>query len=133
HIIQVEAKTPARVQPLFEVSTQIKGHLQEKKAQDEAKRLARDLADRIAKMGAKPSDDQLKKLTGPAVTWTETEFLGRNDPPSGLGFVPAFGKALFALQIGEVSDPVTTPRGEAILKLAETKAPGTPSFPEVKA
>ena len=132
HVIQVLEKTPARVQPMFEVKEQIRGQLQEKKAGDEAKRLARDLADRIAKMGGKPSDDQFKKLAVGAITTNETEFLAKTDAPQGLGYLPAFTKALFSLERGEVSDPVSTPRGEAILRVAEIKPPGPPTFAEVK-
>jgi peptidyl-prolyl cis-trans isomerase D len=131
HVIQVLSKSPERVQPLFEVSAQIKSQLQEKKAADEAKRIARDIADRLAKIG-KPSDDQLKKLTTPVITWNETDFLGRNDAPQGLGFVPAFGKALFSMEKGDVSDPIDTPRGAAIVRLVDIKPPGPPTFAEVK-
>jgi peptidyl-prolyl cis-trans isomerase D len=131
HVIQVLSKTSERVQPLFEVSAQIKSQLQEKKAQDESKRLARDLADRLAKI-AKPSDDQLKKFVTTVITLDETDWLSRSDPPQGLGFVPAFSKALFSMEKGEVSDPVSTPRGEVLVKLEDIKAPGTPSFAEVK-
>src|SRR5262249_56249524 len=68
HVIQVLAKNPERVQPLFEVSAQIKSQLQEKKAGDEAKRLSRDLADRLAKI-PKPTDEQLKKLTTSVISF----------------------------------------------------------------
>jgi peptidyl-prolyl cis-trans isomerase D len=131
HVIQVLGKSPERVQPLFEVSAQIKGQLQEKKAADEAKRVARDLADRLAKI-PKPSDDQLRKLTSPVISLNETDWLARGDAPQGLGFVPAFTKALFSMQPGDVSEPVTTPRGEALVKLTEIKPPGPPTFAEAK-
>ncbi|HKC23227.1 MAG TPA: peptidyl-prolyl cis-trans isomerase [Thermoanaerobaculia bacterium] len=131
HVIQVLGKTPERVQPLFEVSAQIKSQLQEKKAADEAKRIARDLADRLAKI-PKPSDDQLRKLTSPVISLNETDWLARGDAPQGLGFVPAFTKALFTMQPGDVSEPVTTPRGEALVKLTDVKPPGPPTFAEAK-
>ena len=112
------------------VQVEIRARLTEQRAQEEAKRVARDLADRIGKMG-KPSDDQLRRLTAQAVTFNESEYLGRADVPSGLG-APAFTRALFTLQPGEVHEPVSTPRGEAIVKLADIKKPGTPTFAEVK-
>lgn len=105
----------------------------EQRAGDEAKRLARELADRIAREGGKPSDDELRKLTSATVTFNETEPVGRSDAPAGIGFNPAFTQALFSLQMGEVSDPVATARGEALVKLVDVKKSGMPAFADVKA
>ena len=132
HVIQVLEKTGERVQPLFEVSAGIRARLQEDRARDEAKRLAAGLAEKVAKMG-KPSDDDLRKLTGAGVTFNETEFLSRTDAPAGIGFNQQFSEKLFSLKEGETAaTPVTTTRGEAIVKLVEIKKPGLPAFAEVK-
>lgn len=133
HVIQVLEKRPERVQPLFDVAAAIKARLQEQRATDETKRVARDLADRLAREGGKPSDDQLRAMTGPSVTFNETDFVGRSDAPAGIGFNPAFAQALFSLSLGEVSDPVATARGEALVKLVDVKKPGMPAFADVKA
>lgn len=130
HVIQVLEKTPERVQPIFEVSAGIRARLMDKKAAEEARRLATDLAAKVAKIG-KPSDEDLRKLAVGPVTLNDTEYLGRNDTPAGLGN-PAFTAALFAITSGQVSTPISTQRGEAILKLADTRAPGLPAFAEVK-
>ena len=133
HVIQVLERTGERVQPLFEVSAGIRARLQEDRARDEAKRLAAGLAEKVAKMG-KPSDDDLRKLAGGGVTFNETEFLARTDAPAGIGFNPQFSEKLFSLKEGEAAaTPVSTARGEAIVKLVEIKKPGLPAFAEVKA
>ena len=133
HVIQVLEKTGERVQPLFEVSAGIRSRLQDDRAREEARRLAAGIADKVAKMG-KPSDDDLRKLAGSGVTFNETEFLARTDAPQGIGFNPQFSEKLFTLKEGETAAaPVTTPRGEAIVKLVEIKKPGLPAFAEVKA
>ena len=133
HVIQVLEKTGERVQPLFEVSAGIRARLQDERARDEAKRLAAGLSEKVAKMG-KPSDDDLRKLAGSGVTFNETEFLSRTDAPQGIGFNPQFSEKLFSLKEGETAAaPVSTPRGEAIVKLVEIKKPGLPAFAEVKA
>jgi peptidyl-prolyl cis-trans isomerase D len=133
HVIQVLEKTGERVQPLFEVSAGIRARLQDERARDEAKRLAAGLSEKVAKMG-KPSDDDLRKLAGSGVTFNETEFLSRTDAPAGIGFNPQFSEKLFSLKEGETAAaPVSTPRGEAIVKLVEIKKPGLPAFAEVKA
>jgi peptidyl-prolyl cis-trans isomerase D len=132
HVIQVEEKTPPRVQPLFEVAPAIRARLQEQRAADEAKRLARELSDRVAKI-SKPSDDDLRKLATGVVTFNETEFLGRSDTAAGIGSNPEFSAVLFLLKPGEVSPPVATARGEALVKLVEVRKPGLPPFAEVRA
>ena len=130
HVIQVLEKTPERVQPIFEVSAGIRARLMDKKASEEARRLAKELAEKVAKIG-KPSDEDLRKLAVGPVTLSDTEYVGRGDTPAGLGN-PAFTAALFALTPGQVSVPVSTQRGEAILKLADTRPPGLPAFAELK-
>ncbi len=133
HVIQVSAKIPARVQPLFEVASSIRARIEEERAGDEARRLARELADRVTRLGKSPSDDELRKLTRPGVTFNETELLARSDAPAGIGPNPAFMQLLFELPVGEVSEPVATARGEAILKPVEVKAAGPAAFADVKA
>jgi peptidyl-prolyl cis-trans isomerase D len=130
HVIQVLEKTPERVQPLYEVSAGIRARLMDKKASEEAQRLAKELSERVAKMG-KPSDEELRRLAVSPVTFNETEYVGRGDVPAGLGN-PAFTQALFALAPGQVSAPVSTARGEAIVKLSDTRKSGLPPFTEVK-
>jgi peptidyl-prolyl cis-trans isomerase D len=131
HVIQVLEKSEPRAQPLFEVAPAIRARLLDQRAQDEAKRQARELYARVAKI-SRPSDEDLRKLAAGNVTFNETEFLARSDAAAGLGPNPEFGAALFALKPGEVSAPVATVRGEAILKLVETKKAGLPAFAEVK-
>ncbi|HYN42239.1 MAG TPA: SurA N-terminal domain-containing protein [Thermoanaerobaculia bacterium] len=133
HVLQVTGKGAERVQPLFEVSASIRARLEESRAGDEARRLARELADRVGKLGKKPTDDDLRKLTRPGVTFNETELLARADAPAGIGPNPSFMQLLFELPLGEVSDPVATARGEAILKPIEVKVAGPAAFADVKA
>ncbi len=133
HVLQVTGRSAERVQPLFEVSAEIRGRLEEQRAGDEARRLARELADRVGKLGKKPSDDDLRKLTRPGVTFNETELLARTDAPAGIGPNPSFMQLLFELPVGEISEPVATARGEAILKPVEVKAAGPAAFADVKA
>ena len=131
HIIQVLERTGERVQPEFEVAPAIRARLAEKRAAEEAKRLATELSAKIAKLG-KPSDDQLRAMAGLTVTFNETSLVGKMDAPAGIGFNPNFSQALFALKVGEVSEPVSTVRGEALVKLVEIKKPGLPEFKDVK-
>ena len=133
HVLQVTGRTAARVQPLFEVAPSIRARLEESRALDEARRLARELADKVSRLGKKPSDEDLRKLTRTGVTFNETELLARSDAPAGIGPNPAFMQLLFELPVGEASEPVATARGEAILKPVETRPAGPAAFADVKA
>ena len=133
HVIQVVAKTPERVQPLFEVAAAIRARLQEQRAQDEVRRVARQIADSLGRAGAEPSDDEMRRLARPGVTFNETEPIGRSDAAAGVGAAPAFNEALFSLAVGAVSDPVSIARGEAIVKCVEVLPPGPAAFADVKA
>lgn len=132
HVLQVTARSAERVQPLFEVAATIRARLEEERAGDESRRIARDLADRVAQLGKRPSDEELRKLTRPGVTFNETELVARADAPAGIGQNPSFMQLLFELPVGEVSEPVATARGEAILKPVELKPAGPATFAEVK-
>ncbi len=132
HVILVEAKTPERVQPLFEVSTAIRARLAEQRASDEGKRLAQELADRLARKGGLSAAD-LKKLAVGNVTFAEADFVSRGDAIPPFGPAPALSEAIFSLKEGLVSEPVSTPRGEAIVVVTAIRPPGDPTFAEVKA
>lgn len=132
HVIQVLKKSGERVQPLFEVAGSIRERLMQQRTQDEMQRIARDLADRAAKAG-KPSDDELRRMTGPKVTFNETQLIGRDENDPGVGASPGFNQALFSLEPGKTSEPVQTARGFAVVKLVEVKKAGPATFAEVKA
>ena len=68
------------------------------------------------------SDDQ-----GSAVNNGDLGFAGHGV------YVPAFDKALYALQVNQVSEPVKTEFGYHIIKLLEVKKADVPSFDSVKA
>lgn len=130
HLIEVLEKREPRVQPLFEVSAQIRARLQGTKVEQEMKRLANDLAAKLVKIG-KPSDDDMRRLTSPAVTLNETDFMPHDYKGGGLS--SWFLDALFQLKPGEVSpQPLIIMRGMAVLRLDEIRKPGPAPFAEVK-
>lgn len=133
HVLQVLEKTPERTQPLFEVSGAIRARLQEKQAGEKLRQQARALYEQLKKIG-KPSDEEMKRLTGPNISFHQSVAPltkgGAEDP--SLGANPAVSQALFAMKEGEVSEPVSVANGDAVLKLTEIKKPGLPSFAEVK-
>ncbi|HYV40859.1 MAG TPA: SurA N-terminal domain-containing protein, partial [Thermoanaerobaculia bacterium] len=66
HIIKVLSKLPSHTRPFEEVREQISSELSETRAQAEADRLARELAEKIKRL-KNPSDDELRKLQNDVV------------------------------------------------------------------
>ena len=132
HVIQVRARrSPARPAPL-------RGVVDHPRAPHGEARGGRGAPPREGSLREDRQDVEavrrrLRKLATGPVTFNETEFLSRTDAAAGLGPNPEFSSVLFALKPGEVSPPVATARGEAIVKLAETRPSGVPPFAEVKA
>ncbi|WP_093392650.1 SurA N-terminal domain-containing protein [Halopseudomonas xinjiangensis] len=73
-----------------------------------------------------------------AVAEQESDDPGSANQGGDLGFTArgdfdeAFDEALFALEVGQVSEPVLTPYGYHLIKLTETKAPEVPSLEEMR-
>ena len=75
----------------------------------------------FAAMAAQESDDP-----GSANQGGDLGFTVRGD------FDEAFDETLFALEVGQISEPVLTPYGYHLIKLTETKAPEVPSLEEMR-
>jgi peptidyl-prolyl cis-trans isomerase D len=131
HVIKLLAKLPAGKQTLAEATPRITSLL----TQDQVKNAAERRADSLAKaVGKNASDEDLRKLAGDVVSFDATDWVSAQGQVPGLGYAPGFLKAAFALKKGEVSrQPIPTPRGPAIVKVADVKAPGIADFSEARA
>jgi peptidyl-prolyl cis-trans isomerase D len=133
HVIKVLSKLPAHVRTFEEVRNQISSELSETRAQAEADRLARELAEKLKRL-KNPSDDELRKLQGDAVTYNETPWAAKGDPIPGIGSNPRFSDEVWTLKIGQISTtPISTTRGPAFVKPTEERPAGVPPFEELKA
>jgi peptidyl-prolyl cis-trans isomerase D len=132
HIIKLIDKTPAHEKPLEEVQNQIRLSLETQRVNEQADKIASALADRINR-DKLTSDADLRKLTTDIVTFNATDWVSANEPVPGLGYSPKLSQTAFSLKKGEVArDTVPTPRGPAIIKVADIKASGIAPLSEVR-
>ncbi|HWC65129.1 MAG TPA: peptidyl-prolyl cis-trans isomerase, partial [Thermoanaerobaculia bacterium] len=131
HVIKLFAKIPAGKQTLAEATPRITSLL----TQDQIKAAEQRKGEALQKaIGKNPSDEDLRKLADDVVSFDATDWVTAQGQVPGIGYAPGFLKAAFALKKGEVSSqPVPTPRGLAIVKVADVKAPGIAEFSEVRA
>jgi peptidyl-prolyl cis-trans isomerase D len=134
HLIQVLEKRPASTVPFEEAKNQIRARLSFTRAGELAQQKAKALATQLAKEKPK-SSDALAALAkaNPGVTSAETGKFGAQDPIPGLGRVPPFNAAAFALKAkGDVTDPVQVSRGWAIFALKDIHEPRAPQLADVE-
>ena len=133
HIIKLASKTPPRVRPFEEVRAQINAELSETRAQAEADRVARELAEKL-KGRKNASNEELRKLQDDVVTFNETPWIAKGEAVPGIGANARFNEEAWAVKLGQISTtPVTTTRGPAFVKPSEERPAGVPPFEEIKA
>ncbi len=133
HLIQVLDKRAGGERPYAEVEAQVRAKLAAERADGEAERRANELAAKIDKEKL-ATEEQWKALAdGETVQFLTTPAFGKDDVVPGIGRGSAFASSAFALEDGKVSPPVKTPRGMAILRVKETKAPRLPELADVEA
>ena len=105
---------------LFEVNDETT----EQQALEQARQVRQSIeqGEDFADLAEQHSDDP-----GSAAEGGDLGFTARGD------FDEAFDEALFALEPGQVSEPVLTPYGYHLIKLTETKAPEVPSLESMRA
>lgn len=127
HIIKVIDKKPATQKTLAEVRGQIEDQLKWEQAQNEAQKIA----DQVASELKKPSDFD-KVAREHALRTGETGFFLPDEPIAGIGMAPAVGQEAFQLKQGEVSEPIRTPQGFAFITVTGKQDPYVPKLDEVK-
>ncbi|MCD5390909.1 peptidylprolyl isomerase [candidate division NPL-UPA2 bacterium] len=124
HIIKLEERREAYTTPLEEVWSEIHDTLKKKRADEIAREEAEDLAIELLDKTDWESMVKEKKETG---------LFARGEAIKGIGWAPQFSREAFALEEGEVSQVIKTPRGYAIFVLKERKASHLPeSLDEVR-
>jgi peptidyl-prolyl cis-trans isomerase D len=128
HIIKTTEKRAPQTRSLDEVRAQIEDQLKWQRAQDEAQRIADDVAGKLKS----PSDlDTVGKPRG--LTVGESGFFARDEPIAGIGMAPAVAERAFELKENEVSHAIRTPQGFAFIAVTGTQAAKAPTLDEVKA
>lgn len=133
HLIQVLDKRAGGERPYSEVEAQVKAKVAAERADAEAEKRAAELAAKIEKEKLTTAEQWKALADGDTVQFLTTPAFGKDDVVPGIGRGTAFASSAFALESGKVSPPVKTPRGLAILRLEEIKAPRLPELSDVEA
>lgn len=128
HVVKLTEKRAASKRSLDEVRTQIEDQIKWQRAQDEAQRIADDVAGKLKT----PADfDGVAKARG--LTVAESGFFSREEPIAGVGFAPAVAEQAFTMKEGEVSPSLRTPQGFAFITVTGRQDAYVPKLDEVKA
>ena len=126
HVVKVADKRAATSRPLAEVQSQIEDQIKWQRAQDEAQKIADDIASQLKT----PADlDSVAKPRG--LTVSESGFFARDEPIAGLGMAPAAAEQAFTLKDGEVSSAIRTPQGFTFITVAGKQDAYVPKLEEV--
>src|SRR5687767_7817443 len=127
HVIKVVEKKAAAQKPLAEVRAQIEDQIRWQRAQDEAQRIADDVAAPLKK----PSDfDTVARPRG--LTVGESGMFGKEEPIAGLGMAPMVSTEAFEMKEGDVSEAIRTPQGFAFITVTGRQDAYVPKLEEVE-
>ena len=127
HVIKLTEKRAASQRPLAEVQAQIEDQIKWQRAQDQAQRIADDVAGLLKK----PADfDNVAKPRG--LTVGESPLFSKDEPVAGVGMAPAVSQRAFEMKEGDVSDAIRTPQGFAFITVTGRQDGYVPKLDEVK-
>ena len=115
--VTVTQKQDPYVPQLAEVSARVRDDLIRQRATELAKTKAAEIAAMLK--GAGDFGAAAKKV---GLEVKPTELIARGAPIPDIGVSPEIDKVVFPLPVGSVSDPISTPQGTAIVRVAEKEA-----------
>ena len=132
HIIKLEKIAPAFVRSLAEVKNEIISELQEKQSSELAFKKASESYENIILAGSLEKFSQNSEMA-----INKTDFFSRKNPAAsgfseGMPTDPGFLNAAFALNKGELSSLIETPKGYAIIYAVDKKEPEISPFEDVQ-
>jgi len=129
HILKLEDKQIAHLQSFDEVKGSIVAELEKDRVADALQKLANDLQSQ-AKLKPTAFEDLAKKDgLDPKVS----PLFHYGEAVADLGSGDTFENLAFQLRKGEVGTPITVPKGEAIIELADVVPEHVPALEEVRA
>jgi peptidyl-prolyl cis-trans isomerase D len=129
HIIKLEDKQIAHLQSFDEVKGTITADLEKERVADAQEKLANDL---VTELKSKP--DQFEELARKAGLQPQTSPLFKyGQAVADLGSGDSFENLAFQLHKGEVGTPITVPKGQAVIQLADIVPEHVPTLDEVRA
>jgi len=129
HILKVEDKETAHLQSFEEVQNSIRADMEKDRIAGAQQKLASDLE---AQLKANPQ--QFEDIVRKAGLEPKASPLFKFDQPvPDLGKTDAFENLAFQLRLNEVGQPISVPKGEAIIQLVQVVPAHVPSLDEVRA
>jgi len=129
HIIKVLAKETAHTKPFDEVKDSIRAPMMLTKADDEASKIAEQLAAAIRKSNRTPLSDLARDFR---LEVAQTRAVAATDPLLELGNSTEAKDTIFRLRQGEVSQPIRSDRGYVVLTLKQIIPTHQASLDEVR-
>jgi peptidyl-prolyl cis-trans isomerase D len=129
HIIKGLAKETAHTKPFDEVKDSIRAPMMLTKADDEASKIAEQLAAAIRKSNRTPLSDLARDFR---LEVAQTRAVAATDPLLELGNSTEAKDTIFRLRQGEVSQPIRTDRGYVVLTLKQIIPTHQASLDEVR-
>jgi len=127
HIIKVEDIRDAVSSPLADVRERVVNALKQEKAAEIARDRARSFAD-----AARVAEDLNKAAAAEHLRTKEAGPFGANAPIPGLGSPPDMNKALFSLQVRDISRPLAVGQDQIVAQIVEIEESRLPEFDEAK-
>jgi peptidyl-prolyl cis-trans isomerase D len=132
HLIEVLEKRGAGTRPFEEVREAVRLRVAGERAAAAAEEKARTIAADLKEAGVDAAQKMTELVGQAGVETGTTEPFRQQGPVPPLGAAPALNAAGFQLAQGGVSDPIRTPRGWVILRVAEVTAPRLPELADVR-
>jgi len=129
HILKIEDKQTAHIQSFDEVKGAIQADLEKQRVADAQEKLASDLTNQLR---LKPDTfEDVARKAGLEPKLSPPFKYGQ--PVADLGNGDAFENLAFQLHKGEVGTPISVPKGQAIMQLADIVPEHAPTLEEVRA
>ena len=129
HILKVEDKQIAHLQSFDEVKNSIRDEIEKGMLADAQQKLASNLESQL-KANPQQFDEIVRKA---GLEPKESPLFKYNQPIPDLGKTDAFENLTFQLRVNEVGTPISVPKGEAIIQLAQIVPEHVPTLDEVRA
>jgi peptidyl-prolyl cis-trans isomerase D len=133
HLIQVQEKQAAGVQPFEQVQAAIRARLVNERVPQVAEARAKEVARKLGEAKVKTTEEMKAFAEKEGLTFETTQPFGRDDNATGIGRSVDFNAAVFEKLSGDkISDPIKIPRGWAIARLNKVEAPRMQELSEVR-
>ena len=132
HLLEVQARQEGGLQPFVTVELGIRSRLLNERSRERAESEAQELSRRVRADDLGPDVLRSYASDQPAAVFETPEPFGRDDNVPLIGRATEFSTIAFALEPGEISQPVELPSGWALIHLEEVQDLRSATLEEVR-